>query len=562
VRFPLIAVLVAAVLATGAPGHDARAAPQLEVHARTELRLRPIRKDYGDVYVLSGTLVDRFSGEGIGGETVRLEVAGQRVSAVTGQDGTFEIKVRAPGGRQDIDVEFEGSALLEPSNVKLEDVDVDKNAVDLELSTTAAAGSVSIAVRASIAGAPVELPVTLFVGPADAAPETLTRVAQLDAGGAPFTLTRVGAGGPGMRRVRVVFAGDGTNNPAAADATVELATATTTVLAVRSTSVAFEDDAVATGRVLDEDGHPVARASVALIADGRRVATAVTRKDGAFRFAVEGATLGQGDAALQATVEPTEGWMRGSRSEVVHVTVAAPQPVPIAYTLAAFALTALVAGGFFAARTRPWQRFRRAAREEGERTPEDAPAEPTAGLVPGRASLVSTLRRAADSGVTGVVRDAIRHRPIDGAIVSVTLGEQTETLTTGADGSFAIENLAPGEWKVEVARAAHVTERFAITIPHRGELRGARIDLMPVRERIFTLYKRAALPLLPDPARWGVWSPRQVFDHVRRRRPARALADLTDFVEATYFAAEQPDESRLPDAETRVDAAIAEHFAV
>jgi len=254
--------------------------------------------------------------------------------------------------------------------------------------------------------------------------------------------------------------------------------------------------------------------------------------------------------------------MRGSHSDVVHVSIAAPAPVPIAYTIAAFALTALVAGGFFAARTRPWQRFRRGNGEEGERAPDEAPAEPAAGLVPARPSLVSTLRRASDTGISGVVRDAIRHRPLDGARVALVRGDDREELTTGADGGFALENLGAGEWRVEVVRAAHVTERFAITIPHRGELRGARIDLMPVRERIFALYKRAALPLLPDPARWGVWSPRQVFDHVRRREPARALADLTDFVETAYFAEHQPDESRLAEAEARVDAAIAERFAV
>jgi hypothetical protein len=272
-------------------------------------------------------------------------------------------------------------------------------------------------------------------------------------------------------------------------------------------------------------------------------------------------------------VEPTEGWMRASRSEIRHVEIAAPQPVPISYTLAAFAITAVVALGFLAARTRPWEKLQRPRRDDGERAPGEAPAEPTAGLVPARPSLVSTLRRPADHGVAGAVRDAIRHRPLPGARVTLRLSGTRETLDAlaGVDGSFGFEGLTAGDWRVEVGHRAHVTETFTVSIPHRGELRGARVDLMPVRERIFSLYKRAALPVLPDPARWGVWSPRQVFDHVRTKitgspdgspNPAPALASLTDFVEAAYFAAAQPDEDQLADAETRVEAALREQVMV
>jgi hypothetical protein len=147
--------------------------------------------------------------------------------------------------------------------------------------------------------------------------------------------------------------------------------------------------------------------------------------------------------------------------------------------------------------------------------------------------------------------------------VSIALGGHNgHDALAGSDGAFAFEGLMPGEWKVEVACAGHVTERFAVTVPHRGELRGARVDLMPVRERIFSMYKRAALPLLPDPAKWGVWSPRQIFDHVRSKKLAPALAELTDFVEHAYFSARLPDEDVLPDAASRVERALREQAMV
>jgi hypothetical protein len=536
----------------------AEAAWEVSVKARTELRLKPIRKDYDGAYVLSGQLVDRFSGEGLGQERVELEIAGQRIVTFTSDDGTFTARVQAPGGKQDIDVRFEGSDLLDPAQVRLDDVDVDKNPVDLRITTAAEAGGVRVTIDATAADVRIELPVDLRIGPVLADPGDLKKIATVTAGGAPFVITRAAAGGPGQHRVRAVFAGDSVYNPATADATIELGTATTTTMQLRSREVAYEDDVVASGKVVDEDGAGVARASVALVSDNRRVAQTVTGKDGTFRFRVEAEAIGQGESQLQSSVEPTEGWMRGSSSEVIQVTVAAPQPVPIAYTIAAFAITALVAAGFFAARSKPWQKLRTRPRDEGERAPLDTAAEPAGGLQLARPSLISTLRRPGDLGFAGVVRDAIRHRALPGARVVVRRGEQVLDGEAGPDGGFGFENLAPGEWRAEVTLRGHVTERFALTVPHRGELRGVRVDLMPVRERIFSLYKRAALPALPDPARWGIWSPRQVFDHVRSRRPAKALADLTDFVENAYFSGIQPDEDRLPEAEGKVEAALRE----
>ena len=546
-------VILGVALAT-----PAEAAWEVSVKARTELRLKPIRKDYDGAYILSGQLVDRFSGAGLGHERVELEVAGRTVAAYTGDDGTFTVRIQAPGGRQDIDVRFAGSDLLDPAQVRLDDVDVDKNPVDLRITTVPEAGGVRITVEATAADVRIELPVELRLGPVLADPDDLEKVATLTAGGAPFVLDRQKAGGPGQYRLRAIFAGDAVYNPAAADATIELGTATTTTLALRSREVAYEDDVVATGQVLDEDGAGVPRAAVALVSDNRRVGQTVTGADGRFTFRVEASTIGQGDSQLQARVEPTEGWMRASSSEVLAVTIAAPQPVPIAYTIAAFAITALVAAGFLAARSRPWQKLRRGPRDEGERAPVETPAEPRAGLELARPSLISTLRRPGDHGFAGVVRDAIRHRALGGARIAIRRGEDVRDAATGPDGAFAFEDLPPGEWRAEVVRRGHVTERFAVSVPHRGELRGVRVDLMPVRERIFTLYKRAALPVLPDPARWGIWSPRQVFEHVRGRRPAKALADLTDFVESAYFSGVVPDEDRLPEAEGKVEAALRE----
>ena len=46
------------------------------------------------------------------------------------------------------------------------------------------------------------------------------------------------------------------------------------------------------------------------------------------------------------------------------------------------------------------------------------------------------------------------------------------------------------------------------------------VDLVPVRERVFQLYRRAAEPSLPEARLWGIWSPRQIMDHVRTKKPS------------------------------------------
>jgi hypothetical protein len=237
--------------------------------------------------------------------------------------------------------------------------------------------------------------------------------------------------------------------------------------------------------------------------------------------------------------------------------------VPVSYTVAAFVATALAAVGFFVARSKPWLKLRKKA-PPAEAGPTETLAEDvfTGGLVSNRPGLVSTLRRPNDDGFSGVVRDTVRGRAVPEAVVRLMLGDQEREVRTGADGTFAIEKLGMGDWKAEVAAPGHITERFTVSVPHRGELRGVRVDLVPVRERVFQLYRRAAEPSLPEARLWGIWSPRQIVDHVRAKRPSPAMSELTDFVEEVYFSARLSSETVLPQASDRVDRAIRERARV
>jgi hypothetical protein len=296
----------------------------------------------------------------------------------------------------------------------------------------------------------------------------------------------------------------------------------------------------------------------------RRVAHTLTNEQGEFRLRVPGSEIGAGKFNLQAVFEPSRPWYRSSRSELAQVQIAEPQPVPVAYTLAAFGATALAMIAFLGLRAKPWQAWlARLQRRDSEAVTkdQDSAEQPriSHGLSPARPSLVSTLRRPHELDFSGAVRDAVNSRALADCQVALAHAEaDARSLITDDAGHFAFDELEPGEWQVRASARGYVTESFAIEIPHRGELRGARIDLLPVREQIFLLYREVAQPLLPGAELWGIWTPRQIFDHVRGQKPASALSDLTDFVEETYFSQRTPEESILAQARALLDRARGE----
>ncbi len=572
---PRIAAFIALVFAVA----TAAAAPTVEIRAQTQLAVDKVRLLREGEAELSGQLIDRLTGDGIVGQEVHLKTATGDVTAVTDAEGRFHVILNnVEPGELVATLIYRGGPLIDGSETPIK-VDPSRATLGLTLGIEEVLGGVKLTVTAKSDDTVVKLPIELSAGaPTD---KELAPLAAVESG-APFVYTRKAAGGPGQRHVHASFAGDGVHQAATADATIDLVATSTTTLALAATRIAYEDDLVATGRVIDEDGNPIARAAVTLVAGDHRLAQGATGGDGGYKFTVEGKLVGgdtkYGDFGLAVQADPGRPSVRGSASPAVIVTIAKPEPVPVAYTIAAFLATALAAGAFFAARTKPWTRFRKKA------GPAEAVATPAAeldkivdgGLVSNKPGVMSTLRRPSDDGFSGVVRDTVRGRPVGEAVVRLLLGPRSHPthsgpestaaildereVRSGPDGSFLVERLLPGEWLAEVAAPGHVTEKFVVSIPHRGELRGVRVDLVPVRERVFQLYRRAAEPVLPETRLWGIWSPRQIVDHVRARRPSPALAELTDFVEEIYFSPRLAAETILPHASERVDRAIQERL--
>jgi hypothetical protein len=551
----LVLILVCALaVAPSLRVEPAEAAPVISIRARTDAQLRTVRRRDDGFIAVTGALVDRASTQGIGGLDVAVTVSGVRHDAITSQDGSFDVLAAPADGAVDVEIRFAGDDRFDPAELIERGIDPSRAPVDMsiEVSTTPLGALVTVETRAD--GQRVELPVALRFSAADAPEPHVDLTAR---SGNPVMVKRADILGPGPKRVRARFAGDGGHGPASAEATFELTTGTQVDIALGGDTVAFEGTIRARGTVTDDDGKPVARAAVALVArlpsgEERRLGAATTGPDGKYRIDAAADLLGTGKHSLQAVVEASERWRRSNRSNPAFITVGTRRPAPVGITIAAFAATALVALGFVVGRRRPWRKA------EPPPAPSPAIAEVKGGLEQARASIVSTLRRAHDHGFAGLVRDAVRNRPIAAAEILLTLGAEVRRSESTDDGRFAIEELTPGEWSVRVASPGHVSEHFTLSIPHRGELRGARIDLVPVREKIFMLYRRAALPILPSPDLWGIWSPRQIVDHVRARTPPVRMAELTSFVEEAYFSARTPDETMLPTAEAKVAAALAE----
>ena len=534
-------------------------APQVEIKARTRLVLEKVRLTPNGEVEVTGQLLDKLTGDGIPNQTVMVRIAGQTVTARTAADGRFTADVSADPGTQDVQIEFHGAPQLDRADQLKITTDPSRAPVTLAIQSEVVANGTKLVVTASADDKPTTVTATLDVlGPGSDKPVFHKDVES----GTTFVLTRAAAGGPGQKRVRATFAGDTTRQPAQAEITVEMTSATTTAMEVAKTSLAYEDNIRVKGRVADEDGKPVPRAAVAFVytmpaGKKSRVASGATADDGTYSFKVEASILGQGQFGITVETDPGSPAVRPSHAEPAIIRIAAPQPVPVSYTLAAFIATALAAGGFFMARSKPWRRLRRPA-PPAEAPQRDSTEQVDGGLVLNKPGIVSTLRRPYDDGFSGAVRDTVRGRPVEDARVRLVLGDTVHEQHTAADGSFAHEHLGVGDWQAEVSAPGHITERFVVSIPHRGELRGVRIDLVPVRERVFQLYRRVAEPVLPEPRLWGIWSPRQIVDHVRAKRPSPALAELTDFVEEIYFSARVAGENVLPGASERVDRALRE----
>ncbi|HEU5055821.1 MAG TPA: carboxypeptidase regulatory-like domain-containing protein [Kofleriaceae bacterium] len=558
--------------------------PVVAIRARTAVTLDPVQRQEGGVRV-SGLVHERGSLEPVPYAPVTIGFDDQVQSAVAEMDGRFTLFFPTSGGRHRLQVSFRGDERFDPAETAIPDFDVSKRPIRVEVrgpeTHSRQEGPLPLSIFAQNETDPVAVQVDVHYGPADA--DQLEKVSTVftDArGSAEVSIAAARLGPPGAKRVEVRFAGDDAFDRAAGQTTLLLRSATALTFEPDSRTIGFEGRLRGRGVLKDDLGQGIAGQLVSLSVDGAPAATpegggdtpaatekrtvddAMTAADGSFVLEARASELGPGSFRVQAVFDSTAPHLDDRRSTPVQVVVAERRPVPVAWSLAAFAFTAGALVAFVALRRRPWTRWVDKLRGETAASaaqPGAQGAPPHTGLALARPGLAATLRRPHDFGFSGLVADAIDGKPIAGARVEVAEpGAEARVASTDEEGRFSLEDLPAGLLRAEVSCKGYVRESFALTIPHRGELRDARVDLLPVRERIFALYRGAAEPLLPRPELWGVWTPRQIVDHVRAARPAGALGALTDYVEEKYFSGRTPDEDEIPIAVERVRAAQVE----
>ncbi|HEY3357914.1 MAG TPA: carboxypeptidase-like regulatory domain-containing protein [Polyangia bacterium] len=263
----------------------------------------------------------------------------------------------------------------------------------------------------------------------------------------------------------------------------------------------------------------------------------VTRADAHGRFALR-LPLGAGAHRLRLAVVE-DGQYGGTEAAERRVTITAP--VPRRWLTLPLGLTAvlLAAGGL-------WRLRRRQAGQPAAGPPAEVALRP--GLHAARAGRLHSLRPRDDHGFCGHVVDVYTRRGVPAATVDLApeAGGAAPRLDSAADGCFAAEALAPGRYQVTVTAAGYLSERFVVALPHRGELRGVRVELMPVRLRVLEVYRGVALALLPDPDLLWIRTPREVLTRSGAGPSHRALARL---VERSYYSGAPVDEAAIGEAQ-------------
>jgi len=546
-------------------GSTLAAEPVLHVRARSRIDLQSIQRVPGGL-LIRGTLVDTGLGVPIAGHTVAISVDGEhgfyRYAEPSDGEGRFRWKVPLPLGQYTLKLAAGGDTEYAPAEPLVRTVDVGRRTPnvrieapreisvrELQLFVTVEAedpeGDVDAGLGLSVPepgpARAVELPVTLELD-GKAIARLRTRGGRVE-----HSIDVAQLGAPGAQPMLTVrYYGDELRNAAQASRTVRVTTPTFLTLRSSSTELPWKGSVDLEGE-LSDSGGPVASGRVSLTVpdSGQELASVLTDESGHFRARLEGGVLRPGTRFVEARHQPVVSFREPSRSPALALELKAPEPRSAVFYISPMLL--LVAFGLATLlRRRPWRSLtkRRAAVKEARA------ARQSAGLTEGRPRLLSNLRAPHDFGLSGQVCELPAGDPVPTASVSVNAGDVDRMLAVDEEGRFAVESLPPGPIVVEITAPGFVAERFERTLPHRGELRGTRILLVPIRQKIFAAYQKVALPLFPDPALAGTWTPRELLDHVARRNLiVDELAALTSVVEEAYFGPRLPDGTVLAQTE-------------
>ncbi len=556
----LALALVAALTAVATPARADN--PVIHVRAKLRIDLDAVERVAGGIH-LRGSLRDDASDEPVVGRVVAGSLDGPnghfwQYAEPTGPDGSFRWRVPLPMGPYELHLGSGGDSDYVAAAPIQRTVDVSRRTPTVTLQVPA-----RVAAHAATMHVVVEAHESDGLGP----PQAFDGGAWLTIGGRARTFYSLEDGraesdeqGPFGRAgtrvdVTATISADSERNDASATRSVLLTTPTTLTLVARPDRVSPDSELVVAGSLHDDDGFIAGAEIVVGLENGADLARFTTSDGGVYQGRVRARDLPSGALFLEARYRPREDWRDAAVSPTVPLTVLPAPPAAVWPYVVSPALTLLVALAVFVARDRRWRRWLALARRARRRSTLPA-ATATPGLTESRRGILSSLRRP-DHGLSGVVVDAADDRPIPTAtLVARPADNVPRAATVDERGRFAFEELPPGALIVSVAAPGYVSEHFTRALPHRGELRGARVRLVPVRARIFDAWRRAAVALQPPGRNAELMTPRELLAHVEKKRllPHEPLAALTALVEAAVWGARHPTTEDLATAETLASA--------
>ncbi len=551
-----LVALVLPMLAVSLVASSAQAVP-LQVRARTTVSLALERGPGGATLV--GKLVDD-RGDPIASESVSVHIDGVvSRSVVSAADGSFRLALdndvieRATamhGASIPFRAGFDGDRRFGRAQHRGV-VDVAKRPSTMTMKVAPQrmplfAGKVRVAIELqSGSTALANRPVSVRVG------DGRELVVTTDSYGSAAFLVHDGVfGSAGRYTVEARFLGDALHGPAIASSHFTVTQPTRITLRVGREGSEREGRYRFSGRLSDLEG-PVSGATVAVLvrsADGeeeRVLRLARTDDRGVFLAAIPGQELfgeHRGDLMMRAVYSPTDDVTGGAISRPVSVRGRGAAGVPVSYYLIALAWLVALAGVVQLVRRGVLAQWWAGLR--GRWSPKKAkpPVESEAALPFITPPAAKPGPKARPNAVSGVVVDGHSRSPLEGVAITLTSATELLTVRTDADGRLEVAELAPGVWQLTMSLKGYTSRSTEVSVPHGGQLDGARFALVAIRRAVRDIYSDA-LESFEGALEWGRTTPREAFElaQVPTNERGRALGELRHVVEQAWYGGETPE---------------------
>lgn len=534
------------------------ASPKILVKGHAALKLGGIEHREGKLWV-RGELLDQSLKQGLGNEPVAITVEfgnrRQRRTVRTQGHGRFTASFRLPRGIYTIGLAYAGNSTYAATHRNRRAIDIRKEQVELQLRPKLGALNAShpeqsflIAARSDGKRQPLKL--SLYLN------NTLLSSYVAEASGdTEIKISTKRLGRPGPLTLVLRFAGDAIRNSSAIRLEALLVSPTHLAIDARETQIEVGETVSLTGTLRDGLG-PIKGASVDIEVMGQYVASAGTDVRGNYQLQIGTSLYPPGPLDIVAHYQPDVSWRSEATTRALEVNLTPHRPISARLFLLPGGITVSVLLGLLMIRHRERLQLL-LSRLKPQGRPDQRPAERQTGgksVHLGKNTLRGWINHRFD--FRGTVRDQVTGAPL--ADAEIWLTGNTPLNRTGTEGQFSVGELESGEHRVTVVRQGYLSERFTITIPHRGAYHNVDIALLPVRVRLLQLYRDAVETQLPRNDLWLLLTPRELALRVGLFAGESPLEPLCELLEDTYWGHRPAEEREIPKAEAMVARIIEE----